>query len=170
MTSGVDIVIDSGLDDDSFLIGNATAINVPPGAGYVSVYGGDFGGTSTVNTSGVATMPNLFIVDPASDGSITARVGGGSERHVIVDSVARLKKNPATVIYPSPRRVLDSRVAGLAVVPDGELTVDLGERYAGRLAIINLTVDRTAAPGWQATYPCADGYQGTSSINLRGGG
>ncbi len=165
-----EFAVDAEVPSDAYLVGNVTAINLSPAGGFVSVFGDDFSGTSTVNTSGSDVLPNAFVADPGADGELGVRVGGTSARHVIVDSVAELRKNPNTTIFASPQRVKDTRRDGSAVTPGGTITVDIGTRYAGQSALINLTVDRNDGSGFQATFPCTEGYQGTSSINLKGDG
>ncbi|MEM9517506.1 MAG: hypothetical protein AAGA42_21845 [Actinomycetota bacterium] len=165
-----DLTVDAEVASDAYLVGNVTAINLSPAGGFVSVFGGDFTGTSTVNTTGSDVLPNAFVADPGADGEIGVRIGGTSQRHVIVDSVAELRKNPNTTIFASPQRVKDTRRDGSTVTAGGTITVDIGTRYAGQFALINLTVDRNDGAGFQATFPCTEGYQGTSSINVKGGG
>ena len=167
---GTELSIDAQVPADTYLIGNATAINTPPAGGFVSVFGGSFNGTSTVNTTGSDVLPNAFVVDPGSDGNIGVRIGGSSARHVVIDSVAELAKNPNTTIFSSPRRIKDTRSDGTAVTAGGTITVEVGAQYAGQFALINLTVDRNDGSGFQATFPCTEGYQGTSSINVKGDG
>jgi hypothetical protein len=71
-------------------------------------------------------------------------------------------------VLASPERVHDTRTtpgARLAamhpsvVIPTGARTV-----------VANVTVDRTAAAGWLAVFPCADGWAGSSNVNFRAGG
>lgn len=171
LAPGLEFSVDAEVAADSYLIGNVTAISKSAGGGWAAVFGGTFQGSSTVNTYGNGdVLPNAFIADPGADGEIGVKVGGSSQREIVVDSVAELAKNPFTTIFASPKRIKDTRKSGVTVVAGGTTRVDVGKQYAGRFAIINLTVDGNTSPGWQATYPCADGYKGTSSINVKGTG
>ncbi len=161
--------VESQLPDGSFLIGNATSIG---SKGFVSIYGDEFGGTSTVNSTFDNTiMPNAFIVDPSHDGTFGVTYGSDSFRYLVLDSVAHLAENPYTTILKSPERIADTRAGGrLTVAPGGTTVVRVDPQRAGQMAIINLTVDGNQGRGWLATYPCAEGYQGTAALNALGSG
>ncbi|MEM9514607.1 MAG: hypothetical protein AAGA42_07075 [Actinomycetota bacterium] len=167
---GAEFQVDADVSSGSYLIGNVTAINTSAARGFVSIFGDEYDGTSTVNTGGNDVLPNAFVADPGADGEIGVFVGGASSRHVVIDSVAELTKNPATTILSSPRRIKDTRRTGEVIGPGSTTTVAVGRQYASDFALINLTIDRNRGPGFHATFPCSEGYQGTSSINTKGDG
>jgi len=170
LVPGEEYEVPADVSTESYLIGNVTAIGESPGGAWAAVFGGEYQGTSTTNTYGFSVSPNAFIVDPGADGAVGVRVGGSSQQHLVVDKIGELTKNQFTEIFDSPVRILDTAKTGETIVAGGETKVYVGKEHAGKFAPVNLTVDGNDGPGWQATYPCSEAYNGTSAINLRGTG
>jgi hypothetical protein len=62
---------------------------------------------------------------------------------------------------------LPSAVAAVPVAANGVVEIDTGA--PGRAVLGNLTITGAVADGWAAVYPCATGWNGTSSINYLSG-
>jgi hypothetical protein len=63
--------------------------------------------------------------------------------------------------------VVSSAVSAVPVAANGVVEIDTGA--PGRAVLGNLTITGATADGWAAVYPCASGWNGTSSINYRAG-
>jgi hypothetical protein len=63
--------------------------------------------------------------------------------------------------------VVSSAVSAVPVAANGVVEIDTGA--PGSAVIGNLTITGATADGWAAVYPCASGWNGTSSINYRAG-
>ncbi len=151
------------------------------GAGFASVFpcADGFDTTSNVNFPGEGadtrgSAATLVVASPDDDGKIC--VQSNRAVHIVLDFAGWFAKDQGFV-ERSPFRLLDLRDgSGAAALPAGQLTPNeelkvqvagLGGLPEGGISAValNLVGTGAAAPGWLAAYSCADGYDGTSSLN-----
>ncbi|MBA2278906.1 hypothetical protein H0V99_00470 [Candidatus Saccharibacteria bacterium] len=158
----------TGLEPNTIAVINHTSVG--RGEGWSAIYTTENGyqGSSDTNTKyNGHVSPNLAFVDTGSQGKVSI-LTGVSAQDQIADAILSFPKTAATDFYPSPKRTLDTRSYSAKYVANQIVEVNYGAERAGQAAVMNITVDLAKSPSWYAAYPCAEGYNGTSSVNPDG--
>lgn len=144
-----------------------------PGFATVTPCGSPPAATSNVNFAAGATVPNLVVAAPGSDGAIciTANV----DTHLVVDLFGAFAAT-AQLGVGRPQRLVDTReglgapkqrvaaggVVAITIAGDGLPTAVSG-------AMLNLTAVAPDGDGYLTAYPCAAGTPTASNLNVRAG-
>jgi hypothetical protein len=130
--------------------------------------------TTTPNLGG-GPQAHTFPVDApiASGATYSVEVFCSAGDSVLGVEVGYIPPPQAFVPYTgSTPRVLDTRVAGGAFVPNEERVIDLSGTLiaSGRAAVVNVTATETGGPGFLALFADGIAYPGNSSVNFTTGG
>ncbi len=152
------------------------------GPGFVTVWpsGNQRPLVSSLNLERVGqTVPNLVIVPVGSNGRVSIYTMGGT--HMIADVLGWFPANGALHTI-QPERILDTRpgvgqVGYAGSKPDSQSTVEL--QVSGRaglpqtgvaVAVLNVTMTQTDAPGYVAAWPSGSTQPMTSNVNASAAG
>ncbi len=171
----------NGIPSDATAVSVNITVTASKAVGYIAAYPtGSVAGSSTLNFMPHQTVPNAAIVSIGTGGSITLRNGSTGTSHLIVDVTgyytAATSKVPGVYVPQTPVRVADSRSTG-AVVPNGDLVVDLSAQIAASLgavtvppsAVVNVTVTSPQTNGYATAYPSGSALPVASTLNFSGG-
>jgi hypothetical protein len=120
-----------------------------------------------VNYRAGQTVADLGVTPLASDGTVCVQTYAPSD--VLVDVMGWFA--PSSPFTPvTPRRVVDTRLAGGPVAGGSVLTVDLpGVPASARAAALTLTVTNAQADGYATVFPCGQPAPLASDLNYTAG-
>jgi PKD repeat protein len=158
-------------------------VTEPTGAGYVTAYpsGTPRPNASVLNYQRGQTIPNLVMVRPGADGTVSLHVTAGT--HVVVDvqgwtaqSSGITAVNPARLADTrSTGRTVDGRVAGTGPVGSGSVLVVPVTGRGGvpssgvGSVVVNVTVTEPTGAGYVTAYPAGTPRPNASVLNYVAG-
>jgi hypothetical protein len=145
---------------------NVTSTNTAA-SGFVTVWPCDdaLPVVSNLNPSPGVDRPNHVTVKLEASGQVCLYTHERTDLVVDLTGWWTATSPTALRVLNAPARVHDTRSGGAPRLAAMTLRHVLPQEAATLVA--NVTVDRPAAAGWLAVYPCDDGWSGSSNVNFR---
>ncbi len=150
-------------------------LDQPSAAGWAAVYaaGAPVPATSNVNVGPGETRPNVVFAPVGANGEVSVYLD--TSAHVIADVFGYYSTaSNAELFKPvKPKRIIDTRPAGVRVAADGTLDVKVtdiaGVPSTATAVVLNVTATDAQGSGYLTVYPFDVGLPPSSNVNFVAG-